>query len=139
MVGPKLCSNYTNNPEGMPCDSHFMGAMYAPRGILILDNPYIGHLGPIGGHVAAKATAEIYKALGFEKNVYYFSAGGNGTHCQFQSESGDMLRSAIRAFLTRTEEPDGGMMIHDSFDASRQSAMYGNLSDWADWDTPTLD
>ena len=78
--GSTLCSNYANNPEGMPCDSHFMGAMYAPRGVLILDNPYIGWLCPMCGHVAALATAEVYKALGYEKNFYNFSAGENGTH-----------------------------------------------------------
>ena len=122
----------------MPCDSHFMGAMYAPRGLLILDNPFIGHLNPIGGHVAAQATAEVYKALGFEKNFYYFSAGGNGTHCQYQSEANEMLTNAIRAFLKHSEEPNGGFLIHTSLGDDRQNKMYRPLSDWIDWTTPTL-
>ena len=133
--GPNVCSgaNYRNNPNAMPADSHFMGAMYAPRGVLILDNPYIGWLCPMCGHVAALATAEVYKALGYEKNFYYFSAGENGTHCQFQSKSDEMLRDAIRAFLTRTAEPNGRFEV-----GSWATNATGELSDWADWDTPTL-
>jgi hypothetical protein len=137
--GEKLCSTYVNSPNTMPADSHFMGAMYAPRGLLILDNPYIGHLNPIGGHVAALATAEVYKALGFEKNFYYFSKGDNGTHCQYQTAADAMLRNAIRAFLKGSEEPAGGFLIHDEFDATRKSKMYGTLSDWADWTAPVLE
>jgi len=138
--GPEMCggANYQNNPNSMPADSHFMGAMYAPRGMLILDNPFIGHLNPIGGHVAAQATLEVYKALGFEKNLYYFSAPGDGQHCLFNPEAAPMTRSAVRAFLTRTEEPNGGILIHE-FEPDRAAKMYGELADWADWTAPTLE
>lgn len=130
--GPNF-GTYTNNADAIPADAHFLGAMYAPRGLLVLDNPYIGHLCPKCGHVGAQATAKIYKALGYEENIYYFSASGNGSHCQFQSESADMLRSAIRAFLTRTEEPNGEFLVGDW-----ATNATGPLSEWADWTAPTL-
>jgi hypothetical protein len=136
--GPSMCATYKNNPNEMDADSHFMGAMYAPRGLLILENPFIGWLNSIGGHVAAQATAEVYKALGYEKNFYYFSYGANGNHCQYQTNADAMLTNAIRAFLKRTEEPNGGFLIHDEYDPDRQATMYGDLSDWIDWSTPTL-
>ncbi len=44
-----------------------------------------------------------------------------------------MVRNAIRAFLTRTEEPNGGFLIHDEFEEDRWNHYYGYLSDWADW------
>jgi hypothetical protein len=81
---------------------------------------------------------KVYKALGYEKNFYYFSDGGNGTHCQYQIEADSMLRNAVRAFLKRTQEPNGGFQIHNEYDSSRKNKMYGNLSDRADWTTPTL-
>jgi hypothetical protein len=49
--------------------------MYAPRGLLVLDNSRIGELGSVAQHGASLAGAEVFKALGVEKNVAYH--GGN--------------------------------------------------------------
>lgn len=126
-------SNYINNVNVIPGDTHSLVAMYAPRGLLVLDNSRIGELGSTAQHGATAAGAEVFKALGVEKNVAY--NGGNPTdphnHCTFYPDTqGEPLRRAIRAHLTRTAEPDGRM--------EPQPVATADLSEWIDWDTPTL-
>src|SRR5690606_451915 len=74
---------YRNNVDTIPVDTHSMVAMYAPRGFLVLDNSRIGELGSVAQHAATAAAAEVYTALGVEKNIAYH--GGNASdphnHC----------------------------------------------------------
>ena len=69
----------------MPVDMHSLVAMYAPRGLLVLDNSRIGELGSTAQHAASAAGARVYEALGVEKNIEYH--GGNPSdphnHCMF--------------------------------------------------------
>ena len=67
-------------------DTHELIAMIAPRGLFIMDNPHIANLGPKSGHVAARAGAEVYKALGVGDNITYYSDVQNGTHCSQRPE-----------------------------------------------------
>lgn len=125
--------NYKNNVNSIPVDTHSLVAMYAPRGLLVLDNSRIGELGSTAQHAASLAGAEVYKALGVEANIAYH--GGNASdphnHCQFYSSQAEPLKRAIRGHLTRTAEPDGRM--------EPQPVATVSLSEWVDWDTPTLE
>lgn len=124
--------NYRNNVNTMPVDMHSLVAMYAPRGLLVLDNSRIGHLAALPQHGAALAGAEVYKALGVEKNIAYH--GGNPDdphdHCTFQTTQEEPLRRAIKAHLTKTAAPDGRM--------EPQPVATADLADWRTWTTPTL-
>ncbi len=96
--------NYRSNVNVMPADMHSLVAMYAPRGLLVLDNSRIGELGSTCQHAASAAGLRVYEALGVAKNIEYH--GGNTTdphiHCMFYPSQQDPLRRAIRAHLNRS-------------------------------------
>lgn len=124
---------YKSKVNVIPGDTHSLVAMYAPRGLLVLDNSRIGELGAVAQDGATEAGAMVYKALGVEKSVAYH--GGNPTdphnHCTFYEDTqGEPLRRAIRAHLTRTAPPDGRI--------EPQPVATVNLADWVTWDAPTL-
>jgi len=117
----------------IPADTHSLVAMYAPRGLLVLDNSRIGELCATCQHAASAAAAEVYKALGVEKNIEY--NGGNASdphnHCSFYTASqGEPLRRAIRAFLTKKAPADGRI--------APAAIATADLTKWIDGTTPTL-
>lgn len=124
---------YRNNVNVIPGDTHSLVAMYAPRGLLVLDNSRIGELGASAQHAATVAGGEVFKALGVEKNVAYH--GGNPSdphnHCAFYASQEEPLKRAIRAHLTRTAEPDGRM--------EPQAAGTADLAKWIEWQAPMLE
>ncbi len=122
---------FTNQPNNLVGDQHEAVAIAAPRGLLILDNPHIDWLGARFGHVSALAGAEVYKALGVEGNIGYYSAVQSSSHCQWRPEWDEPAIAAIQRHLNKKEAPDLEIV------ASGQRT--GNLADWVDWDTPTLE
>ena len=125
-------SSFYGSPTKAPIDTHEILAMIAPRGLLILDNPHITNLGPKSAHVAALAGAEVYKALGAGENISYISNVTNGDHCSnSRPEHQTALRAAVKKFLLKTGNDPG------TIDAHPQDT--GNLAEWRDWTTPTLD
>lgn len=123
-------SSFTNKVTALPIDTHELVALVAPRGLFIMDNPFIANLGPKSAHVAALGGAEVFKALGAGDNITYYSNVQNGTHCSMRPEWSAPLRSNIRKFLTKTGSDPG--VINASGSAT------GNLSTWRDWTTPVL-
>jgi hypothetical protein len=122
--------SFTSSPTRLPVDTHEMVAMVAPRGLFIMDNPFIVNLGPRSASVAALGGAEVYKALGSGDNITYWSDIQNGNHCALRPEWTVPLQQNIRKFLLRTANDPGAMRI--------SSRAAGNLADWRDWTTPTL-
>jgi hypothetical protein len=121
---------FLNNPATNPIDTHELVAMIAPRGLFIMDNPHIGELSPKYGHVAALAGAEVYKALGAGDAIGYNSNVQSGTHCSVRPEWQTPFKNAVERFLKKT-----GTAAQTINAFSSQS---GNLADWRDWTTPTL-
>jgi hypothetical protein len=118
----------------IPADTHSLVAMYAPRGLLVLDNSRIGELCATCQHAATASAAEMFKALGVEKNIEY--NGGNAAdpheHCSFYMASqGEPLKRAIRAFLTKKALPDGRI--------EPAKVATADLTKWIDGATPTLE
>ena len=132
----QVCSG---NVDAIPADAHFLVAMYAPRGFTTLDNNRIGHLGPVAQYASAAAGAEVFKALGIESHVGYH--GGNDgdphNHCSFNQSQQETARKAIRAFLTKTEEP-ANFMEPKLRNANDQPVDFA-LSNYIDWATPSLE
>jgi len=122
---------FVANIDTLPLDTHATVAMYAPRGLLILDNPHIANLGPRAAHVAAQAGAEVFKALDLEGNISYRSDTANGSHCAARAEFAEPLRQALRKHLVGTEGDDGSIRPNGN--------GVGDLADWKEWDTPTLE
>lgn len=123
-------NQFTSDPTKAPLDTHEIVGLIAPRGLFIMDNPYIANLGPKSGDVAAMAGKEIYTALGAGNNITYWSAIASGTHCSMRPEWATPLKNNIEWFLKKTGTPAG--VINAS-----TSAM-GNESSWVNWTTPTL-
>jgi len=121
---------FTSNPTKAPIDTHELIAMVAPRGLFIMDNPAIANLGPKSAHAAALAGAEVYKALGAAENITYWSDVQNGTHCAIRPEWKDPLTKNIQTHLLKRGSYTGVIKA-----ASKATVT---LSDWKDWETPTL-
>jgi hypothetical protein len=121
---------FQNAVTKLPLDTHAVVAMVAPRGLLVLDNPHIANLGPESAHVAALAGAEVYKAIGAEENISYHSAVASGSHCEARPEHQTPLREAVRKHLLKTGTTAGSIQASGS--------ATGNLADWREWTTPTL-
>ena len=133
--GSTFESTYISKVDTIPGDTHSLAAMYAPRGLLVLDNSRIGELCATCQHAATDAAQVVYGALGIGANVGY--NGGNPTdpqnHCTFYTATqGPPLQRAIRGHLTRTAAPDGRM--------EPQPAGTADLTKWVPWSStaPTL-
>ncbi len=124
-------SAFTSSPTKIPIDTHMVAALVAPRGLLILDNPYIANLGPKSAHVAALGGAEVYKALGAGENISYHSAVASGDHCLARPEHVQPLKDNVRKFLLDDGNAPGVITAAGN--------TTGNLSTWREWTTPTLD
>ncbi|MFE7211509.1 cellulose binding domain-containing protein [Streptomyces sp. NPDC001698] len=123
-------SSYTGNPNSLPVDTHEILGMVAPRGLFVMENPYVDWLAARSGSVAALGAAEVYKALGAASNISYWSDVQNGTHCAVRSEWKTPLQQSIQKFLLGTGSGSGVFRI--------APGKSGNLSTWRDWQTPTL-
>jgi hypothetical protein len=121
---------FLSDPTTNPIDTHEVVAMIAPRGLFIMDNPYIGELSPQYGYLAAVAGAEVYKALGAPYNIGYNSGISNGAHCAMRPEWSAPLKDSIEKFLTRTG--------HAAEEINANSVQQAQLSDWRTWTTPAL-
>jgi hypothetical protein len=123
-------SQFTSNPNSNPIDTHEVIGLIAPRGLFIMDNPYIANLGPKSADIAAQAGLQIYTALGAANNISYWSDIASGTHCSMRPEWSAPLKNNIDNFLKKTGNNPG--VIRAS------SSAMGNESTWVDWTTPTL-
>jgi hypothetical protein len=123
-------SPFLADPTTNPIDTHEIVAMIAPRGLFIMDNPFIGELSPQYGYVAAVAGAEVYTALGSQYNIAYNSGIQNGAHCAMRPEWSAPLKNSIEKVLTRTGHLAGEIVPN--------AVQNAPLSDWRDWTTPTL-
>jgi hypothetical protein len=121
---------FTGSPARLPVDTHEVVAMVAPRGLFIMDNPHIVNLGPRSASVAALGGAEVYRALGADANITYWSDVQDGGHCANRAEWRVPLQQHIQKYLLRTGNAPGAMRI--------SSRAAGNLAEWRDWQTPVL-
>jgi hypothetical protein len=123
---------FLNSANTVPMDTHEIIGLFAPRGLLILDNPFIGELTPRGAHAAALAGAEIYEALGVRDNIGYHSNTGVGTHCAIRQEYQEPLRQAVQRHLLKNVNAAGAAI------QVSQTFATANPQDWIDWQTPAL-
>ena len=127
---PFVYSNNTSNVVKLPIDTHSMIATFAPRGLLVLENPHQVQMGAPAGHMATICGAEVYKALGVEANVSYHSSVADTNHCSWKNEYNDLLARNIARFLRHESAKTGDILVGSG----------GSLktSDWKDWTAPAL-
>lgn len=122
---------FVNNTSLLPIDAHSLIATIAPRGIYMMENQAQAQMCAQGGHMAALAGAEVYKALGCPENISYNSNTPNGTaHCSYAENFTDLLMKNITKFLK-----------HEPAETGEFVAGPGTLNrnDWIDWTVPTLE
>jgi hypothetical protein len=127
---PFVFSNNTSNAVKLPIDMHALVGLIAPRGLLVLENPHQTQMGAPAGHMSTLAGAEVYKALGAEKNVSYHSSVADTAHCSYKTEYTDLINKSIAAFLKHDGEAPGQFLVGAGGSLTR--------ADWIDWQTPTL-
>ncbi|HEX2870195.1 MAG TPA: hypothetical protein VHP33_03040 [Polyangiaceae bacterium] len=104
-------------------DMSDVAVMYAPRGLLMMDNAHIAHLSFKANYLGAAAANEVYEAMG-SKGLWYLGNSGNGNHCAVRAEYGAPLRAMIKKFLKGDATAEtGGLDTH---------ANHGNV-DVAGW------
>jgi hypothetical protein len=85
--------------SSMAVDMSDVAAMYAPRGLLLMDNPHIDHLSYKANYLGCAAANEVYEAMGESDALWYLGNTNNGNHCAVRSEYAAPLRAMIRKFL----------------------------------------
>jgi hypothetical protein len=127
---PFVYSNNTSNAVKLPIDTHALIGVIAPRGLLVLENPHQTQMGAPAGYMATVAGLEVYKALGFEKNVSYHSSVADTAHCSYKTEYTDLLTQSMAAFLKHSGDPPGKIIVGSGGSLTQ--------SDWIDWTAPAL-
>lgn len=85
--------------SSMAVDMDDVASMYAPRGLLMMDNPHIDHLAYKANYLGSAAAAKVFKAMGRSDALWYLGNSGNGNHCATRAEYGAPLRAMIKKFL----------------------------------------
>lgn len=119
------------NTSSLPIDSHSLIASFAPRGLLILENPHEKQMSAPAGHMAALGGAEVYSALGYADNISYHSDVANTGHCSYKNNYTDLLVRNISKFLKQEAAQTG--------DFSVGSGGSLNHSEWIDWQAPNIE
>ena len=99
---------FMDDPNALAVDQHQALALVAPRGLLVLDNPYVAWLGAPAGHASAVAAAPVYEMLGVPGNIGYHADVANPAHCAWRPEWDAPARAAIRRHLLRQPVADPG-------------------------------
>lgn len=84
------------NVSRLPYDHHELMAMVAPRALLVTANTDYNWLSNQAAYVSARATREIYRALGVSDRMGFYIDGGHG-HCAIPTSQ----RPAIEAFVDK--------------------------------------
>jgi hypothetical protein len=101
-----------NYAATMAADMSDVAVMYAPRGLLLMDNPHIDHLAYKANFLGAAAAAKVYDAMGSD-GLWYLGSSGNGNHCSVRAEYGPALRAMIKKYLKGDDSPmTGGLDKH---------------------------
>ncbi|MBN1603274.1 MAG: hypothetical protein JW915_16815 [Chitinispirillaceae bacterium] len=80
-------------------DMSDVAALYAPRGLLMMDNAHIAHLSYKANYLGCAAAMEVYKAMGREDALWYKGNSGDGGHCNNRAEYADAQKAMIRKFF----------------------------------------
>jgi hypothetical protein len=108
--GP-MSGDYSAN---MAADMSDVAAMYAPRGLLMMDNAHIAHLSYKANYLGSAAAAKVYDAMGSD-GLWYLGSSGNGGHCSVRAEYGEPLRAMIQKYLKGDDSPTtGGLDQHNN-------------------------
>ncbi len=101
--------------SSMAVDMSDVAAMYAPRGLLMMDNPHIAHLSYKANYLGVAAARKVFEGMGAEDAAWYLGNSGNGGHCAVRAEYAAPLRAMIKKFLKGdVAATTGGLDTHSN-------------------------
>lgn len=101
--------------SSMAVDMSDVAAMYAPRGLLMMDNPHIDHLSYKANYLGVAAARKVFDAMGAGDAAWYLGSSGDGGHCGVRAEYGAPLRAMIQKFLKGDSAAEtGGLDTHSN-------------------------
>ncbi|KAF2191130.1 carbohydrate esterase family 15 protein [Zopfia rhizophila CBS 207.26] len=112
----------------LPFDQHYLAALIAPRGLLVLENDNVDWDYPVASATCSTAGRMVYEALGAKKNMGFSMTGGHG-HCTFPSKEAPGLKQFLEGFL----KSDVGM-TEDVW----ISKVDVDMPRWVDWSIPPM-
>ncbi|TFK24567.1 hypothetical protein FA15DRAFT_669432, partial [Coprinopsis marcescibilis] len=122
---------YTNRVDDLPFDHHFLPALVAPRGLLVLDNSGVERLGPESAYGCVVAGRKVYDALAALSRIGFIQVGGH-SHCAFPPSVKADLDVFIDFFLR------GG--LNSPIQVFRTDGRTDRFieSQWVDWQSPGI-
>ncbi|HTV20829.1 MAG TPA: hypothetical protein VMG12_19225 [Polyangiaceae bacterium] len=122
---------FVEHATKLPIDSHEIVALVAPRGLLVLDNPFIAQFAASSAHTAVLAGAEVYRALGAGDNISYVSDVADPKHCAAgKPEYTEPLVQSIGKFLKRDRVAPSIIKVGAN--------GLGDAARWVRWQAPAL-
>ena len=100
------------NANSAAADMDAVAMMYAPRGLLLMDNPHIGHLSYKANYLGMASAEKVYNAMGKKDAIWYLGNSGNGNHCSVRAEYGTALKNMIQKHFKGKAVTTGGMDKH---------------------------
>lgn len=99
--------------SSMAVDMDDVAVMYAPRGLLLMDNAHIAHLSYKANYLGVASARKVFSAMGAEDAAWYLGSSGDGGHCGVRPEYSNAIRNMIKKFLKGDESvTTGGLDTH---------------------------
>lgn len=127
-------NQFSQTANKLPYDQHSILGMCAPRGLLVIENPWQTWLGNLSTWTSGNAAYKIYEALGVPDNMG-FSHIGNSGHCfyTFSDVLTTTLDKFVQKFLFDNESVEAHIMYLEG------SELVYDEEKWVNWTVPELD
>jgi len=122
-------NQWVNKVNELPVDHHYLAAMIAPRGLIVIENSGQEWLGAESTFGCMKAGTKVYEALGVPGNMGVTQIGGH-SHCVFPSGQQSDYNAFIDKFFRGNANANTNIVRTDKptfVDAT-----------WIDWQIPNL-
>jgi hypothetical protein len=123
-------TQFQNQTNKLPFDTHMIHALCMPRGLLLIENPDYVWLGASGGYQTAQVSRMIFNAFGMQDRIGFSSVGGHG-HCSFPASQLPELTAFIQKFLL------GNNSVNTNVNRTDRTYTFDQAK-WVDWTVPTL-
>ncbi|WP_081868360.1 sugar-binding protein [Flavimarina sp. Hel_I_48] len=119
---PNMGAKFDGRVGILPHDHHELMAMVAPRALLITGNTSYEWLANPSAYVSARATEEVYKALGIEDR-FGFYIDGDHNHCAIPESEQPSIRAFVDKFLFDDTSAETEIRVNP----------YGDTVDYRSW------
>jgi hypothetical protein len=123
-------TQFQNQTNKLPFDTHMIHALCMPRGLLLIENPDYVWLGVPGDYQTAQVSRMIFNAFGMQDRIGFSSVGGHA-HCSFPASQQPELTAFIQKFLL------GNNSVNTNINRTDKTYTFDQAK-WVDWTIPVL-